>query len=147
MAKNDGVVKKHSAGGLLVADGKFLIIHWKSQNTYEIPKGTIEEGETSQAACVREIQEETGYSAEILTFLSSTTINYTWSDGIDYEKIIDYYLLKPLSMDSAPSREANEDFRNEWHTYEEAKALLTFDHALEALEFAKVYCGKNGIAV
>lgn len=136
MSSNAQVVKKHSAGGLLVKDGKFLIIHWVSQNTYEIPKGTVEEGESSEQACIREIKEETGYDAAIVSYLSSATINYTWSDGIDYEKRIDYYLLKPMSNDSQPDREENEDFINEWRTYEEAKDLLTFDHAVEALELA-----------
>lgn len=136
MSSNAQVVKKHSAGGLLVRDGKFLIIHWVSQNTYEIPKGTVEDDETSEQACIREIREETGYDAAIVSYLSSTTINYTWSDGIDYEKRIDYYLMKPTSDESRPDREENEDFINEWCTYEEAKDLLTFDHAVEALELA-----------
>lgn len=142
---SDDVVKKHSAGGLLTHEGKFLIIHWVSQNTYELPKGTIDNGEAIEAACLREIKEETGYDASILTHLSTAHIDYVWSDGIHYQKTIDYFLMRPTDLTETPAREEHEDFTNLWCTYDEAKDLLTFDHAVKALELADTYLAEHGV--
>ena len=47
-----------AAGGVVVKDGKFVIIIRKG--IPDLPKGHIEKGETPEAAALREVEEETG---------------------------------------------------------------------------------------
>ncbi len=44
---------------------------------WEFPGGKVENGETAEAACLREIKEETGINAEIAQFLTRVTHAYT----------------------------------------------------------------------
>lgn len=145
MEEHSTPVKRHSAGGSIYKDGKYLIIYWVSKKSYELPKGTIEPGETPEDACIREIKEETGYTVNIVTHLTMTTINYVWTDGIHYEKMIDYYLMQTNNEKPEPKREAHEDFINVWCTYDDAMELLTFDNCKEALTLAHTYATANNL--
>ncbi len=60
----------HSAGGIVEAEGKYLFI--KRKNKWDLPKGKIEEGESSSEAAEREIFEETGVKAKCLFHIIDT---------------------------------------------------------------------------
>ena len=47
-----------AAGGIVVADGKFVSI--VRHGIHDLPKGHIEQGETPEVAAIREVEEETG---------------------------------------------------------------------------------------
>jgi 8-oxo-dGTP pyrophosphatase MutT (NUDIX family) len=134
---SDRVIKKVSAGGVLYHEGKYLVIKWLSQKTVELPKGTIETGETPEVTCVREVLEETGYNVRITHPLNVATFTFKWKDGNTYEKTVHYFLMKradeALSM---PMREEGEDFKNMWVEYDEAIKLLSHDDMREAVERA-----------
>lgn len=134
---DDKVIKKVSAGGVLFHDEQYLTIKWLSENTIELPKGTIEHGETPEQACVREMFEETGYNVEVTHPLGHNTFTFQWKDGKTYEKTVHYFLMKRTD-DAAPTphREENEDFDNLWLTYDKAIQLLTHDDMKEAVKKA-----------
>ncbi len=136
---NKDIIKKESAGGLIFHKGNFLLIKDLDSGMYEIPKGGLKIGESKEAACIREISEETGYRAEIISYLSTTRFLLHWKDGNTYDKIIHYYLLSLVDDTHAPTpiREEDENFENVWVTFEEAQKLLVHEDALEALELAK----------
>lgn len=140
MIKNN-IVRKESAGGLILSKGKILLIKDLDSGTYEIPKGGLLSGETKEDACVREIREETGYPARVIAYLSTTRFLLNWKDGNTYDKIIHYYALELIDADQEPrpAREVDENFENSWVTYDEALELLIHEDALEALRLAKVY--------
>ncbi|HEX7483687.1 MAG TPA: NUDIX domain-containing protein [Candidatus Saccharimonadales bacterium] len=122
------VIKKVSAGGVLYHQGKFLVIKWLSEDTVELPKGTIETNETAEEACVREMFEETGYNVAITDNLGQNTFAFKWKDGKNYEKTVHYFLMKRVDeLEPTPNREENEDFENLWLSYDEAIAQLTHD--------------------
>lgn len=50
--------------GVIVCDGKILLSHETAIHQYMVPGGGIEEGETPEQACVRELCEETGLVVE-----------------------------------------------------------------------------------
>lgn len=56
--------KRAGARGVIVHDGKIILLHYQGLNHYVLPGGGIEPGETALEAFHREIQEETGYAVE-----------------------------------------------------------------------------------
>lgn len=130
------MINRHSAGGLIIHEGKVLAISWTTHEYVCFPKGGIEKGETSEQAAVREVFEETGYRASIISPLKSWTHEFD-RGGDHYVSTVDYYLME-LVDDSLPTphREIGEDFENVWLGMDEANAKLTFDDAREALEIA-----------
>ena len=132
------MIKQKSAGGVVVESNKVLIIHWKSQNTFELPKGAIEKGENERDAAVREVYEETGYKVRIVKRLGKVAFNFIWKDGKTYKKEVAYFL-----MELAQKRQFNknllrhEDFENIWLPIDEAVKKASFEDIKEILKKAK----------
>lgn len=55
-----------SARGILVENGKILLSYEKNTGVYMSPGGGLEEGETLEECCIREIREETGIEVKPL---------------------------------------------------------------------------------
>ena len=70
-ALNDVFRMAPAAGGIVVVDGKFVSI--VRHGIPDLPKGHIEQGETPEAAALREVEEETGIgNLQIVKELPST---------------------------------------------------------------------------
>lgn len=54
------VVRRPSARGIVIKDGKVAMIHSAQYDYYKFPGGGIEEGETPSEAMIREVKEESG---------------------------------------------------------------------------------------
>lgn len=52
--------------GIVVRDGKILLSHELNTSVYMSPGGGLEEGETLEECCARELMEETGYAVKPL---------------------------------------------------------------------------------
>jgi len=130
------MIKRHLAGGLIIHEGKVLAISWTTHEYVCFPKGGIQNGETSEQAAVREVFEETGYRASIISPIKSWTHEFD-RDGNHYISTVDYYLMELVDdKPPTPHRETYEKFENVWLVIDEASAKLTFDDAREALEIA-----------
>lgn len=59
------------AYGVIVRDGEILLTHWNENGRtgWTLPGGGLEDYESSEQAATREINEETGYDAEIVSLL------------------------------------------------------------------------------
>ena len=66
-----GVDVRIAAYGVIVRDGELLLSHWNEDGRtgWTLPGGGLEDYETAEDAAVREIREETGYDAELVTLL------------------------------------------------------------------------------
>lgn len=51
---------RHASRGIVIKDGKILLIYEKNEDKYIIPGGGTEEGESLEECCEREFLEETG---------------------------------------------------------------------------------------
>ena len=90
-----------------------------------IPKGHLEQDETSEQAAIREVFEETGLEAEIIQHLGE--VNYQLiQDGSMISKTVHVYLMQQtggeLSFDKDPHKEASE---LEWVQVSELLARLS----------------------
>jgi 8-oxo-dGTP pyrophosphatase MutT (NUDIX family) len=76
-----------------------------------IPKGHLEEGETNEQAALREVFEETGLEAKIITSLGEVSYQFIQS-GVRINKTVHVYLMEQtggeLSFDKDPHKEASE---------------------------------------
>lgn len=67
-------LKERIAGrGLVIEDGKILLSYEKNTNVYMTPGGGLENGETLEECCVRELREEAG--CEVLPLEHFLVIN------------------------------------------------------------------------
>ena len=64
-----------------------------------LPKGLVDEGEKAEAAAIREVFEETGIKAAVITKIVDTKYVYvrTWGDGERVFKIVSFYLMRYVS--------------------------------------------------
>jgi 8-oxo-dGTP pyrophosphatase MutT (NUDIX family) len=128
---------RHSAGGIIFNNGKVLTLEWTNKEGIEFPKGTLNPGEASEAAALREVREETGYDTKIIAALPQIEYSFTLADGKHYHKVVDFYVME-LANDNEPQprREATETFENLWLGFDEAMELLTHDDSKELLKQA-----------
>ncbi len=82
-----GEVPKGALIGRLDRSGRLL---------WSLPKGHIEKGETAEQAAVREVEEETGISGEILAQLG--TIDFWFvAEGRRIHKTVQHYLMRAVA--------------------------------------------------
>lgn len=90
-----------SAGLVVIAENKILLCHptnTKWVNTFTIPKGHIEEGETPEDAAIRETLEEVGLSVKKKQMEDGGVIEYRDKSGLLF-KTVYYFLVKLPKID------------------------------------------------
>ena len=55
---------RHSGRAIIIKENKILLSHELNTNIYMSPGGGLEENETLSECCIREVEEETGLTAE-----------------------------------------------------------------------------------
>ncbi|HEV8024776.1 MAG TPA: NUDIX hydrolase [Candidatus Nanopelagicales bacterium] len=93
-------VEETSAGGLVVDEqGRAALIartNRRGRLVWSLPKGHLEDGETLEAAAVREVSEETGITGRVVAPLGVIDFYFTASDR-RVHKTVHHYLLKAES--------------------------------------------------
>ena len=108
-----------AAGGVVVRDGRVLVVHRPGHADWSLPKGKLEEGETWEAAALREVEEETGLRCELGAFLGST-----FYDVAEGPKEVRYWRMTCVGE----ARAQNEVDEIRWVTPDEARELLTYEY-------------------
>ena len=72
--------KREACRGIVVSNGKMLLVYEGNIDQYMIPGGGVEKNETLEACCVRELAEETGFVVEPLEHYLN--INEYYSDWL-----------------------------------------------------------------
>jgi 8-oxo-dGTP pyrophosphatase MutT (NUDIX family) len=112
-----------------------------------LPKGLVDPGEKPLETAIREVYEETGVTADLVTKLGDSKYVYTraWGDGQRVFKIVSFYLMRYRSgriNDIAPEMRI-EVARARWVRLEEAPTLLAYtgekQMARRALDYLKAH--------
>jgi 8-oxo-dGTP pyrophosphatase MutT (NUDIX family) len=107
-------IEQRSAGGVVVRNGErgceFLAIKPAHRNRWQLPKGTIDKGESPTQTAVREVREEGGVHATIVEELGPIRFRYHM-DGRRFVKTVTFYLMTYVSGDPSDHDHEVQDVR------------------------------------
>ncbi|HRN78411.1 MAG TPA: NUDIX domain-containing protein [Candidatus Dependentiae bacterium] len=129
-----------SAGIIVFYDNngmrEYLLLYYPHGH-WDLPKGKLEAGETKEQAAVRELAEETGLSAELISgFTESLSYVYTEADGVLTKKTVYFFLGRVETKDVMLSHEHSGYI---WLPFNDAIKRLSFDNAKSVLQKANNY--------
>jgi len=127
-------IQYHAAGGVIIHDGKMLLLDRPALDEVRLPKGHVEPGEPLREAALREVREETGYAdLDILADLGTVTNHFVVPGrGRDVVRDETYFLMR-LRSDERFHRDDHDagQFHVMWVPLSEAPARLTFESEKE----------------
>ena len=113
---------------------------------WALPKGNIGPGEKPEEAAVREVEEETGVEARLVTKLGDVRYVYTWA-GERVFKVVSFYLLRYRHGrlgEIAPEQKV-EVAEARWLPLEDGPRLLAYKGEREMAEKAFAFVRDNGL--
>lgn len=116
-----------AAGGVVVADGRMLLLDRPSRGEVRLPKGHIEVDEDEQTAALREVAEESGYcDVQIAADLGRQVVEFDYEGSHVVRE--EYYFLMILGSDAQMKRSKKDaaQFFPIWKPIAEAVELLTY---------------------
>lgn len=129
--------REFSAGGIVYRfnEGRTEVLFiYDAFGRWSLPKGNIEQGESSAQAALREILEETGIAGEIEEPLGRVSYFYRDGSGDLVHKWVTYYLVKASGGTLKPLKEEVADAR--WVPLAEAMELSGYPSNREVLKRA-----------
>jgi ADP-ribose pyrophosphatase YjhB (NUDIX family) len=112
-----------------------------------LPKGAIDDGEKPQQTAIREVQEETGLNAEVVTKLADIKYVYVrnWGNHARVFKIVSFYLLLYRSgkLDNIAPEMRVEVKKAFWIPLDEAPKALSYKGERDVVERALVYVSEH----
>ena len=121
----------------------------RSRAVLALPKGLIDPGETAPVAALREVQEETGITGELVAKLADTRYVYvrSWGDGERVFKIVTFYLLRYLSgeIDDVTPAMRIEVKRAQWIPLADASRQLMYSNERKVVRMAQEYLESRGL--
>lgn len=131
-----------SAGGVAFRKrGKRIdvaLISVGENNRWQLPKGTVDKGESPEAAAIREVREEAGIDTELIERIDKVEYWYVFNqDGqrVRYHKFVYFYLLRYKSGSVTDHDDEVNEAR--WVNIDNAISSLAFDNEKKILEKAK----------
>jgi len=117
-----------SAGGAVVHHGDVIVVvpvnrDAQHRRVLVLPKGHLDEGETEEAAAIREVTEETGVTAELIEKLGDVEYSYE-RRGRRRDKRVAFYLFEYRSGSLEDHDHEIEEAR--WMPLEQAARDLTY---------------------
>jgi len=115
-----------------------------------LPKGLVDAGEKAATTAVREVKEETGIVAEIVTKLADLKYVYvrTWGDGDRVFKIVSFYLMRYVSgeIDDVTPEMRIEVKRALWVLLAGASKQMAYSGERKVVLQAQEYVEKHGFS-
>jgi 8-oxo-dGTP pyrophosphatase MutT (NUDIX family) len=128
------------AGGVVIEDGRALLLEIRGRGEFRLPKGRVRSGESREQAALREVIEETGYASPV----SSACLGSVWNHFLIEGRLIqrhETYFLMQLEDHKQARRDAHDEakFAVRWVALDEAVALLTYESEKEFMRQGVAY--------
>lgn len=129
-----------SAGGVIYKkeDGKVEIVltSHDERKVWNLPKGLVEEGEGLEETALREVNEETGLTGEIVGKIGKIDYWFYWKPkSTRYHKFVHFYLVKHTGGNI--SKHDWEVTEARWFPVDEAIEKLSYKNEKAVVEKAK----------
>jgi 8-oxo-dGTP pyrophosphatase MutT (NUDIX family) len=118
----------------------------RKRGLWALPKGNISLDEKPEDAALREVEEETGVEARLVTKLGDVRYVYTWA-GERIFKVVSFYLFRYRRGrlgDIAPEQRIEVD-EARWLPLEDAPRLLAYGGEREMTEKALAFIRDHGL--
>jgi 8-oxo-dGTP pyrophosphatase MutT (NUDIX family) len=123
------VDRVEAAGGVVVRNGRVLLVHRPRYDDWSLPKGKLDQAESFEEAALREVEEETGLRCGLVRELPS--VEYRVKDR---PKIVRYWLME---VEDDPGFVPNDEVDEvRWLPADEALSLLSYDRDHELVAAA-----------
>jgi 8-oxo-dGTP pyrophosphatase MutT (NUDIX family) len=119
-----------------------VLISVGEPSRWQLPKGLVDKGESTEEAALREVREEAGIDSETIELIDRIEYWYYWKeDGqrVRYHKFVYFYLLRYKSGDTSDHDHEVLDAR--WVDIADAINLIAFDSERKIVEKAKELIG------
>ncbi|TLU58426.1 MAG: NUDIX domain-containing protein [Chlorobium sp.] len=131
IVRSDGIT--HAGGVVFKGQGdglEFLLVEAsKERSQWVLPKGHIEPGETPRESAVREVREETGHWARVVSWITDDRLS-----GEQNAPLVQWFLMELVEEETEWPPE-NRQFT--WLSLSEAKIKATFPETVVLLEKAR----------
>jgi 8-oxo-dGTP diphosphatase len=108
-----------AAGGVVLRDGRVLVVHRPKYGDWTLPKGKLEPGESWEEGAAREVSEETGLRCDVGPEVGRTR----YLDGRGRDKEVRYYRMSTIEE----PRAQNEVDEVRWVPLDEVGSVLTYE--------------------
>jgi 8-oxo-dGTP pyrophosphatase MutT (NUDIX family) len=137
--------REFSAGGVVVREGEVVVIvptrrAADGSRVLALPKGHVDPGETAVQAAEREVREETGIVAEVVSELGETRYWYR-REGRTIGKSVLFYLFQHRGGDIADHDDEVEEVR--WIPLADARKQLSHEAEREMVGLAMAYLDQD----
>ncbi len=103
---SDELVFRPSVYGLVISDGKLLVVNSRNAKKFHLPGGGIDLGEKIADALVREVKEETGIDVIVKDFFYFKEQFWYYNPSNEsFHGILFFYFCEPTSFIFAPEAE------------------------------------------
>lgn len=129
---------ERSAGGLVLKreNGSYagLLIGRSTPRIWSLPKGHIEANETIETAATREVLEETGIEASIISKLSDIRY-WFYANKTKHSKVVHFFLMRYVT--GTPTPQEGEVDETIWAALNDLHAMLTHINERRLIEIAQ----------
>lgn len=144
---SSNVTSEYSAGGVVYrANGEgyeFVAVQRARHGDWSLPKGHIEAGESHEQAALREVKEETGIDARIVSLIGEVVYFYRRPrQGGLTRKTVYHFLMEASSHElCGPNWEVSEA---RWVPIAQADSLLSYENDKRIINQARAILGARG---
>ena len=127
-----------AAGGLVYNQNKEILFIYRNDR-WDLPKGHIDDGETHEAAAIREVEEETGVkNLEVRRFIDKTYHVFKRNGKFKLKATYWFEMYTDYTGELKP--ESNEGIKKvKWKKFEKSQKALTNSYENIKLLFPKAY--------